>query len=304
MQSNDLSIKYLDAAIKTMERNRALLFTISLLAALILAAVYLDRYSFDTKQAARHLVFYKSRCDSIQEELKTVPGWDAAVAADQSSFSACADLDKISAFVVRNVGDGDKLKNLSEKLYKLHVIRNEMDEVRLPQASMAPLGIGLPIPRNDMFILCGALLVVLYLWLAFSFGQLANITEKIDKLFSDEGPGAPRPERATVHDLVEINFLFDASKGGVTAVLVRAIYLMAPVSMSVAFLSDYVLRLPAGTEDLMNARLSAQAVMTVILWAVSVFILKADKRIDRASAKPPAGDPESPGVGRHHLRVD
>lgn len=290
MENHNLSIKYLDAAIKTMERNRALLFTISLIAALIMAAVYLDRYSFDTKQAARHLVFYKSRCDSIHQELKSVPGWDASVAGHAESLSGCADLDKVSAFVVRNVSDGDKLKNLSEKVYRLHVIQNEMNEVRLPQASMAPLGIGLPIPRNDMVILCGALLVVLYLWLAFSFRQLANITEKIDKLFSDEGSGALKAERATVHDLVEINFLFDASKGGVTALLVWTIYLMAPASMSLAFLSDYVLWLPAGTEDLMSVPLAAQAVMTVMLWAVSFFILNADKRIDRAQQSRPTPD--------------
>jgi len=39
-----------------------------------------------------------------------------------------------------------------------------------------------------MFILCGALLLVLYMWLTFSFRQFANIAEKIDK--------RTRPERS------------------------------------------------------------------------------------------------------------
>ncbi|HEU4596878.1 MAG TPA: hypothetical protein VFS10_17205 [Pyrinomonadaceae bacterium] len=283
MEGHHLSTKYLDAAIKTMERNRALLFAISLVAALILVIVYLDKKSFDVEQAERHLSFYQPRCARIHEQLKSIEGWNEDVmGGDSTFFKGCAELNKIRSFVVANVNDKSQLRELSENIYKLHIIQNEMNGVKLPLGHMAPLGIGFPVPRNDMFIICGALLVVLYTWLVFSFRQLANISEKISILFPDGRSEEPEGNRATVQDLVEINFLFDRSKGWKISVFVVLIFVMAPLSMTIAIISDYFLHLPEDTRDLLNVPLITQGGMTLLLWWESYLILRADKKVDKA----------------------
>jgi hypothetical protein len=42
------------------------------------------------------------------------------------------------------------LKEIGKSIFRLHVIQNEMKAAKLETANVAPLGFGLPVPRNDL----------------------------------------------------------------------------------------------------------------------------------------------------------
>jgi hypothetical protein len=104
MDNPNLNTRLLDTAIKTMERNRTLLFTINLIAALIVVVVYLERYGFDNQQREAHLIAFEERCETLNEALKTVPNWDKLSEQQKDKFKECSDLDAINAFVVTRSG--------------------------------------------------------------------------------------------------------------------------------------------------------------------------------------------------------
>jgi hypothetical protein len=289
MENQSLSTRLLDTAIKAMERNRALLFTINLIAALIFVIVYLDRYSFDMQQGKGHLIAYQGHCEKLSGKLRQLPGWSQIPPEEVRFFDGCADLNRIRGFITANIKDSSTLAEVSEPMYRLHIIQNEMGSIRLPAGSMTPLGIGLPTPRNDMIIICGVLLVILYIWLAFSFEQLARVTAKITTLFPERDSEKGDTPRATVSDLVELNFLFRTSKGGAAKILVKGLYLLAPIAMSVATVNDLYPETTRSYQEylksILQVPLMVQAMMVIVLWIVSYDINNSDGNVNAAAAE-------------------
>lgn len=306
MENYHLSTRLLDTAIKAMERNRALLFTINLIAALILVVVYLETASFDNKQRDGHLIVYQFRCNSLNEMLKSVPNVGLVSEEDKKSFRECSDLNKMRGFVTANSTDQAQLEAISTQIFRLHRIQNEMREVKLGVANVAPLIFGIQVPRNDIVIICGVLLVILYTWLAFSFDQLARITTKIKNLFPEahrrEEEDGDEGTEATISDLVEINFLFRTSKGGVMSLLVKAIYWLAPVAMTIATIND--LNSATGGPPVLERYIweiskypiFTQLVITLLLWAIGYKVNRSDKRsnVTPVGAAAGAGGPPPP----------
>jgi hypothetical protein len=291
MKSQHLSEKLLDTAISSMQRNRTLLFTINLIAALILVVVYMERYSFDMKQREGHLIAYKDRCKELNQGLPSVPHWNDLSADDQNSFKGCADLDKIQAFVISNTENAAQLEALSVPFYKLRRIRNEMNTVKLPEGSVAPLGIGVPVSRNDMVIICGFLMLILYTWLAFSFEQLARITAKIKQMYPEPRSAEAHESQATVKDLVDVNFLFRTDEPGLAAFFVKVLYLLAPISMTVATLNNLYFDTTKGFADylrgIMHVPLMIQAMLVVAMWVIGYNVTKSDDKVTVASEAAP-----------------
>lgn len=289
MENQNLNTKLLDTAIKTMERNRTLLFAINLVAALVLVVVYLERASFDTVQREAHLVAFQERCKALNELLQKVPNWHKLSTKEQDEFCSCYDLKKMRSFVVVNSvyypSEDIKtaaLKDIGKGIFRLHRIQNEMESAKLETANVSPLGFGLPIPRNDLVVICGVLLLMLYIWLAFSFEQHARITGKIKRLFPETKTERGDEARAGINDLIELNFLFRTSKGGMTALFVKGLYLLAPVAMTIAIINHIS---PDATENFkesvnqiwMIPRL-LQLIITLILWVIGFKILRSDKK--------------------------
>jgi hypothetical protein len=287
MEHQPLSVRLLDTAIKAMERNRTLLFTINMVAALIFVVVYLERFSFDMKQGQGHLIAYKGRCQELNNSLASAPGWQGLSEDDKKVLAGCSDLEKIRGFIVVNVSDQTQIQYLSNQLFRLHIIRNEMNNSKLPGGNVMPLGIGLSIPRNDMVIICGFLLVVLYAWLAFSFAQLARITTKIKQLFPEAKIEECNGTQATVSDLVDVNFLFRTDEGGMAALMVRILYLLAPISMTIATLNNLYLDTTKSFGDYLNSVLQVplmiQGMIVVVLWMIGYHVNKSDKEVNIAS---------------------
>lgn len=115
MEIKNLNTTLLDTAIKTMERNRTLLFAINLIAALVVVVVYLERFSFDKQQREAHLMVFQERCEELNESLKQLPNWDSLSKKEKEEFCGCSDLDKISSFVV-----ADSLNFQSEEKKPTH----------------------------------------------------------------------------------------------------------------------------------------------------------------------------------------
>jgi len=182
-----------------------------------------------------------------------------------------------------NKQDNSKLlQEISKSIFRLRVINNDMADTKLDTANVAPLGFGLPVPRNDLVIICGLLLVILYTWLAFSFAQHARITEKIKLLFQESEPEKGNSAQASINDLIELNFLFRTSKGKVTALFVRALYLAAPVAMTIATINDFnpdalkFYRQYIDQKWLVPLRL--EIAIMLILWVIGLSIIISDKR--------------------------
>jgi len=297
MENGNLKTKLLDTAIKTMERNRTLLFAINLVAAIVIVVVYLERSSFDTKQREGHLVAFQERCSSLNESLQKVPHWDMLSTEEKKEFCGCSDLDKISSFVVVNSGDFESkevrinaLREIGKSVFRLHRIKNEMDSARLESANLSPLGFGLPVPRNDLVIICGVLLLMLYVWLAFSFDQHARITEKIKRLFPEMKLDKGNETQATINDLIELNFLFRTSKGGLASLFVKAFYLSAPIAMTIATINDFYPDATANFKEYINhiwifPRL-LEVIITLVLWAIGLKIIKSDKKANMEPIDP------------------
>lgn len=286
MDNQLLNVKLLETSINTMVRNRTLLFTINLIAALLLTVVYLEIASFDEKQREGHLIAYKDRCGEINATLNTSDYWKKLSTDEKNKFIACSKPDDIREYVITNNQalslSGVQLKIISANIYKLHRIQNEMNEVLLDKATAAPLGFGLPIPRNDLVLLCGVLLIILYMWLAFSFAQHARIITKIKLLFPENKSGEYNSQQATVNDLVELNFLFRTNRSRIITFLVKFLYFLAPIAMTIATINDYFFL--NVTEEYrvyltptVNVSSVVKIIITVILWVIGRYINRSDR---------------------------
>lgn len=315
MENLNLNMRLLDTAIKTMERNRTLLFTINLIAALILVVVYLERYSFDYQQQESHLIAFQERCELLNKALETVPNWNVSPQKDKNEFKACSDLDAINAFVITNSPffpstetKEASLKEIGKSIFRLHVIQNDMKAAKLETANVTPLGFGLTVPRNDLVIICGVLLVILYSWLAFSFSQHARIIEKIKLLFQESEPEEHNRTQTTLNELIELNFLFRTStrnlKEIITTIFVRTLYLSAPLAMTIANINDFYL--PDATQkyleyinELWEVPRIIEIVIMLILWGISISILNSDRRTNTDPITPSASEKptDAPATG-------
>lgn len=174
------------------------------------------------------------------------------------------------------------MKEIGKGIFKLHIIKNEMNSTKLDTATVTPLGFGIPVPRNDLIIICGVLLLILYSWLAFSFDQHSRITEKIKLLFSDAKAEKRNETQANINDIIELNFLFRTSTGGIASLFVKALYLLAPIAMTIAAINDFIADVPKDYKEFINQILLVPRIleisMTLILWAIGLRIIKSDKK--------------------------
>jgi hypothetical protein len=304
VENQQLNIKLLETAIGAMQRNRALLFTINLIAALVIVLVYLERFSIDKAQMEGHLIAYHGRCNELRKEMektsrwialgpdgrnqfKGFPGemeetsqWDALSQEDKIEFNGCSELDKVSEVIHAQIGDTALLKRMGKSLFKLYQNRNDIATVKLGTADVTPLGIGLQVPRNDMYIILGVLLVTLYTWLAFSFNQHARITTKINRMFPEPDDGG-KETQATVNDLVDLNFLFRTTESRRTRWAVKTLYWLAPISMTLASINNSIPDTSEGFrqyfETLVRVPLLAQWVLTIVLWGIGYSVHKSDE---------------------------
>lgn len=279
MENQQLNVKLLETAIGAMQRNRALLFAINLMAALVIVLVYLERFSIDKAQMEAHLLAHRGRCKEIRVVMEKTPGWASLSQDDQGQFKDCSDPDRMSRLILANAPEDEPLRAMSKSLFKLRRNRNDMNSTRLGTADVTPLGLGLQVPRNDMYIILGVLLVTLYTWLAFSFNQHARITTKIKRMYP-EPDLASSGERATVSDLIELNFLFRTSHDRKTRLVVKTLYWLAPISMTLASINN---SLPDTSDDfrayfnsLVRIPLMAQWGLTIVLWAIGYSVNRSD----------------------------
>jgi hypothetical protein len=246
----------------------------------VIVLVYLERFSIDKAQMEAHLLAHRGRCKELRLAMEKTPRWAALAQDDQSQFNDCSDPDRMSRIILGNVNDEASLRKMGKNLYKLRQNRNDMNSVKLGTADVTPLGLGLQVPRNDMYIILGVLLVTLYTWLAFSFNQHARITTKIKKMFP-EPDLAGAGTRATVSDLIELNFLFRTTEDRKTRWAVKTLYWLAPISMTLASINN---SLPDTSADfrayftsLVRIPLMAQWGLTIVLWAIGYSVNRSDK---------------------------
>jgi hypothetical protein len=284
MENQNLNTRLLDTAVKAMERNRTLLFTINLIAALVVVVVYLERYSFDMQQREAHLVVFQERCSKLNESVTKIYNWAELSEKERNEYCGCYDLDKIRSYLTVNQSQYSKkeIEENSRTLSKLYLIRNEMSSTKLDTANVSPLGFGLPVPRNDLIIISGILLLVLYTWLAFSFSQHARITEKIKLLFSENNVEENNPARTTINELIDLNFLFRTNDRSIVTFLVKVLYFSAPVSMTIATINEYHSDAPKTYNEYVQAILFfprlIMIVITGILWIIGFIINHSDKK--------------------------
>jgi hypothetical protein len=280
MEDQQLNIKLLETAIGAMQRNRTLLFAINLIAALVLVLVYLEWFSIDQGQMQGYLIAYQGRCTELRNTMQKTLQWECLTSDEKDNFNDCSDLDKISRIIITNINERVQLTGMSMSLFKLHQNRNDLTSTKLGTANVTPLGLGLEVPRNDMYVILGVLLVTLYIWLAFSFSQHARITTKIKKLFPEPDP-ENRETQATISDLVELNFLFRTSQGGKTLWVVKVLYWLAPISMTIASINNSILKTSEGFRAYLAALaqipLIVQWALTIALWVIGYYVNKSDK---------------------------
>jgi hypothetical protein len=283
MANENLNAKLLDTAINTMNRNRTLLFTINLIAALLLTVVYLERASLDKKQRENAVIAHIRYCRTLNELLYIE--FSHLHESQKQTFPTCSDLKAIKDYVAIYSRPEDDLTAISKNIFRLHRIQNELSGVKLENANATPFGFGLPVPRNDLVIICGFLLLMLYMWLVFSFNQHARILTKIKLLFPEERSVRQNEVEATINDLVELNFLFRTYKGGWVAILVRFLYLLAPLSMTAATLNDFLPDADSKYLEQLSGILTASFIIKILitatLWIIGYRIIAFDKKTNK-----------------------
>lgn len=286
MTGQELTSKCLETAIKTMERNRALLFAINLIAALLIVVTFLENVSLDVAQTRAYLIRFQQRCNEIETIVKEQVSLSAE---DLKVFNGCSDIKSVESIIIAKIQGKEALSILSNKMRSLYIFQNEMRNIRLDSASVAPLGFGLAVPRNDLTLICGVLLAILYIWLAFSFRQLARIITKIKKLPKGK-KNLPEDDESkfNLNDIIEMNFLFFTSKDRSTRFFVKLLYFAAPLSMSIASFnniltlfdtSDYIVKL----RTTLYIQLVIQLIFMGVLWYIALDLNKSDKKANVSS---------------------
>ena len=229
-----LLMKALDAAIAAMSRNRALLFSLNLLSAMVVITVFLERADIDNSQREQYVIALQD----IQAEMRSSKVPD--------SIFTTADPKVIEQwFFSQPKMELSRRKEISKSLYRLRVVRNDMSKVALPADQHLPIGIA--VPRNDLVPITALLMVSLYAWLVFSFQQLADIIERLRSVFADKGDDYEGKKQFTdgtllcqplISQIIEFHFLFRTSRGGPTRWFVHALYFSPPIAVVLALAND------------------------------------------------------------------
>jgi len=301
LERTELLKRALDAAIGAMSRNRGLLLTINLIAAVVLVTVYLERESFDEKQRRGHLVAVHGIAKRLTDLRLLQDSSDPDIKEPDNLMTRALKLSGATPAPWTNLYiDGEQvssrrdwLAKVGEEIYRLNVVRNEMKYARLPQGQMLPIGIA--VPQNDFVPVAGLLLLVLYSWLLFSFRQLAAIIERIRKLLtgpsesSAEDPKGIRRVQGMVREIIEFHFLFRTSKRGAASWFVRALYFSPPIVMLIAFSNDlYSITNRSGEwqellRNFVTFRMLLLVSLTVALTFVAYEVRLADRAVNMAS---------------------
>lgn len=276
MDSKEVGKRFLDASIKVMERNRTLLFTINLIAALVLVIIYLERISIDTNQHTGHLIAYSDACKSLKSKSVNL----GLSSNEQDIVNKCSDLAQIGGIFASREINQDILKQISKDLYRLNRIQNDMKSIKLDSAVVAPLGFGLPVPRNDLTLICGILMVLFYTWLAFSFKQHARIIKEVTLELQKEDNGVKTNILETFNRVVEVNFMFPTQGKGLTPFFVKLLYFAAPISMTFALINDLLIPTDGNYRNFLNEILIfprfIEVSIVVILWVIAYNINQSD----------------------------
>lgn len=297
----ELRSRALDAAISAMARNRALIFTLNIIAAAVLVTVYLERMSFDEKYRRGYLL----GVHSVYQELISLEMPDT-LASETDLLEDTGKIERwaFKLFNSKNVEKNKKwLQEVSNQLLRLYRIKNELSSVKLPDSPSFP--IGLAIPRNDLVPIAGIIMVLLYAWLRFSFQQLARIVRTLRDSFVNNDPedstheGKSNQAESMFSQIISLHYLFRTSEGGPAAWLVRALYFSPPVVMIIALLNDILsitVFLQASDSfssfllSISYLRMLIVAVLTVILCFIAYQIHHADRGVNKASYGPSMTD--------------
>lgn len=288
MTREEVGNQFLNTSIDVMQRNRTLIFAINLIAGLIIIVIFLETMSFDAAQQNGYLLRYRHHCNSLKAEIQGSLNPDELKVVEQ-----CYELKKISGIIVSKIHDNKKLINASLTMASLSRIQNSLDDVNLEKAHVTPLGFGLNVPRNDLIIICGLLMVILYLWLAFSYRQHARIIEELSNgIYENDWSDEKKKNTvATFNRLVEINFMFRTDKKSVSSIFVKLLIYAAPISMWIAFSRDaysiiiidgdygnYILRVA-------GMRLILEVIIATILCFIGYDIKKSDGKSNKVFQK-------------------
>jgi len=279
MTGPQISERVLDAAIKSMERSRTLLFTVNLIAALVLMIAYLEHFGFNDAQKENYLLAFDDRCNMLVKLVRQGE-LDSAECKNPSEES----IQKLEhKLLTSKKFDQKTFEDISFHLYKLHLIYNEISDVKFNTGTVAPLGIGVPISRNDMLVIFCFLLMTFYVWLLFSFRQLASIVTYI----SDHSPQGVEK----INKLIDLNFLFRTKDNKEDKKLLGIVFLIiysAPITVAISTFSSCILlsQLPEGA---FNKSISSQKcffiifqfISFILLSVIAYFIHQADKEIDK-----------------------
>ena len=263
-----------------MARNRALLFTINIVVAVLLVTVYLERWSFDLSLRRGYLL----AIEDIKKQLiaRGLPG----------DLVSEGDVDGIEKVVFEKrtttTMPEDWLEAVSFQMFRLRRIKNDMGQIALPASQGLP--IGLVVPRNDLVPIAGLFLLILYSWLCFSFRQLGSIVTTLRNTFVAEDSDRPDKENAALfRKIIELHFLFRTSKRGPARFFVLALFYSSPIAMAICLLNDFISVSGAGEpframlRAISSPRLILETIITVCLGFIGYQIYLADRGINVAS---------------------
>lgn len=289
-QPLDLRNRALDAALGAMARNRALLFTINMVAAAVLITVFLERQSFDDLQREHYLFAVQE----IKNELtgRGLPassfGLDRAHIEQIENWAfECWTNGKVANKPNISIDKAWK-ESVSRQLYRLHRVHNDLSQVALPSTQWLPIGVS--VPRNDLVPIAGLLLLILYSWLCFSFRQLAGIILVLRRTFvGDKGAADAEGSARFFRDVIELHFLFRTSKRGLARFFVKGLYYSPPIVMIIALLNDVASTAGVG-DPFQGVLLAITTVRTVLVAGLCVAlgfiayqITLADRDVNLAS---------------------
>ena len=319
---SELRSRAIDAAIKAMGRNRALLFTLNLVVATIIVTIYLERESFDDKQRRAHMVALQDialnlrdiglpkeklvslKADSIEDWI-----WKEIVNQDTGR------IERVPPNGAGITDPGIWLQSASTQLYRLRRVRNELGAMLLPSGQALALGIS--VPRNDIVPIAGIFLLMLYSWLYFSMKQLGAIVEKLREILvspliraddsNTEEILTPSKSQSMVRQIIEFHFMFKTSEGGPTSWSVKGLYYSPPIAMFAATINDlYSIGIHSVTwgtvlRALASARMFLEFGLLIALTFVAYQIKLADDEVNFASYR--NGEPESSSANQQRTET-
>ena len=236
----ELRNRALDAAIAAMARNRVLIFTLNLIAAIVLITVYLESGSFDESYRGGYLFALDNAYSKLHEEIPDSLLLSGTIEDDLNKIEKWA----VAVYPGKNK-DKEWMLKISKQILRIYRIKNEMNLIKLPESPSFPFGFA--IPRNDLVPIAGLLMVLLYAWLKFSFNQLARIVNNLKDFFKNDDDdvennlthnNSNEDKQSLFTQIISMHYLFRTSEGGASAWLVRALYFSPPFAMIVALIND------------------------------------------------------------------